>query len=289
MLLLSSGSSPGYNDLFGQDSGRTSSFGLGKRPMECGRCASPRSPFSSSARSADVVPYLVLVPIHAKAPPLRPTHKGLAVQETIARAPEEPTRLAVCQAEAPPVGFVEVTMLPWLSVATQSEAEGHERSSIAPAGSTAFATSLGQAVVPPVGWFDVTMLPLKSTATHSEAEGQETAFICAVPSTRLRALQPETPPVGLLELTTLPCASTATQRDAEAQETLRRPLSTFAVCQAEAPPLGWVDVTTLPLKSAATQSDAEAQDTPLSATWSTFAVCQADAPPAGLVEVITLP
>jgi hypothetical protein len=82
-----------------------------------------------------------------------------------------PSTSVTRQAEAPPVGSVEVTTLPELSTATQSFAVGQETASrpFSPSASTSV-----QAEAPPVGSVEVMRLPTSSTATQSFLDGQET-------------------------------------------------------------------------------------------------------------------
>jgi hypothetical protein len=66
-------------------------------------------------------------------------------------------------------------MSPVVSVATHSEADGHDRASIDGFDGALSAVNV-QAAAPPVGFIDVKILPEKlSTATHIEALGHEIA------------------------------------------------------------------------------------------------------------------
>src|SRR5947208_734775 len=82
-----------------------------------------------------------------------------------------PSTLATLQAPAPPVGLVELTTLPPLSTATQSDVDGHEMPLIPLLPSTLVTV---QAPAPPVGLVEVTTLPTLSTATQSDVDGHET-------------------------------------------------------------------------------------------------------------------
>ena len=73
------------------------------------------------------------------------------------------------QAEAPPVGLVEVTSLPSWSAATQ-RFEMHETLVIQFSPSTLAAT---HEETPPVGLVEVKTLPNESVATHRVVEWQE--------------------------------------------------------------------------------------------------------------------
>jgi hypothetical protein len=77
------------------------------------------------------------------------------------------------QADAPPVGLVEVIMFPALSTPTQRDALGHETLVRALWLST---TTKVQADAPPVGLVEVNTLPRLSTATQSDTFGHETPW-----------------------------------------------------------------------------------------------------------------
>src|SRR5690348_12098104 len=75
------------------------------------------------------------------------------------------------QAPAPPVGSVVLNTLPAPSIATHSDAEGHEtdrKPDFSSVSSTAF-----QVPAPPAGFVELRTWPLLSTATHSEVDAQE--------------------------------------------------------------------------------------------------------------------
>ncbi len=92
-----------------------------------------------------------------------------------------PPIAVVFHADAPPVGRVEVTMLPGLpaSTATHSLTVGHEMPvspAVPPSVAAVESTCTGelQNLRPPVGFLEVITFPLASTTTHSLVVGHET-------------------------------------------------------------------------------------------------------------------
>ena len=79
--------------------------------------------------------------------------------------------LLVLQAVAPPVGLVELSVLPTESTATHSVTVGQETPSSALPSSM---SASFQAPAPPVGSVEVRTSPVSSTATHSVVVGHET-------------------------------------------------------------------------------------------------------------------
>jgi hypothetical protein len=121
--------------------------------------------------------------------------------------------LATCQAEAPPVGLLEVTTLPTLSTATHSDELAHEIASSLFPGST-WVTF--QAAVPPVGSLEVTTSPDPSPATHSVADGHDTV-VRSAPSIG-SAVHAYCPAVGSVEVSRIPPLTTA-QNELDTHET----------------------------------------------------------------------
>ena len=84
---------------------------------------------------------------------------------------EAPAIDVVCHALAPPVGFVEVTIVLSSPTATQNVAVGHETfaSSVVDARRVSF-----QAEAPPVGSVEVMIRPPSPTTAQKDAVGHET-------------------------------------------------------------------------------------------------------------------
>jgi hypothetical protein len=125
------------------------------------------------------------------------------------------------QADAAPVGLVEVTTLPEVSTATHRLEIGHEMPVRKCEPSASIFT---QSEIPPAGSVETTMLPEESTPTQRnplsvEALVHEMPVRKVVPSTSVSD-QADAPPVGLVEVKALPKLPTATHREAVGHEML---------------------------------------------------------------------
>jgi hypothetical protein len=99
----------------------------------------------------------------------------------------DPTGVGVDHADAPPVGFVEVSTYPKWSTATHSDGDAHD-TSVSSSGSpysafSSISTGADHADAPPVGSVDVSTFPSLSTATHNADTGHEMLWMAFVPST----------------------------------------------------------------------------------------------------------
>jgi len=109
-----------------------------------------------------------------------------------------------------------------LSVATQSDADGHDT---ADSGLPASTDARLHAAAPPVGFAVVTALPASSTATQNVAETHRSPVI-AFKSTFVD-VQADAGPVGLVDVETFPLPSPTAHSAVEGQDTDVRP--SFAV------------------------------------------------------------
>src|SRR5580700_3518816 len=226
-----------------------------------------------------------------------PTQSPALGQISAASGAFESTPVVGFQADAPPVGLVDVnTKLPALPVASAAQrvAVGHVTGPISldpPAGESTAASV--HAEVPPVGFVDVTRFPSRSAATQSEASGQAIdwnppGFAPSAATT----FQPEAGPVGAVVVTMLPSWSAPTQRVAlgHAIAPKTRSVSTSIAFHADAPPVGSVDTATCPTSSPAMQRVVDGQAMALiELVLSMSTVVQAEAPPVGFVEINALP
>ena len=121
------------------------------------------------------------------------------------------------QALAPPVGSVELRMMP-PPPATHSETDGHDTTETP--GSTGV---LVHALALPVGSVEVKMSPSESTATQSETDGQDKDPRRKPPAgSTLAFVHVLAPPVGSVELKMLPSESPATHSETDGHETAAR-------------------------------------------------------------------
>src|ERR1700758_2954735 len=101
------------------------------------------------------------------------------------------------QVLAPPVGSVDLRMLPLRSPATHSETDAHD-TALRPYRTPRSTGVLVHALAPPVGSVEVTILPSSSTATHSETEGHDTP-VRRFFGSMLAFVHMLAPPVGSVE------------------------------------------------------------------------------------------
>src|SRR5215469_12582468 len=201
-----------------------------------------------------------------------------------------------CHADAPPVGFVDVMMLPPLPPTTHSVLVGQLTDSSSIALST---PATCQAEAPPVGLADDRTSPLLSTATHGDVPAHPIAVIKVLAwkgtESRCTACHAEVRRAGSVETRMLPASSPARHSELAGQSRLVIALipSTVADFHAEAPPPGFFETKTIPASAACPPETAThicrlAQDTSARAVvrWTSI-TCQAAEPPAGLDVVST--
>jgi hypothetical protein len=149
---------------------------------------SPRVPTHNRTEGHDTASNCTpVVVVHALAPPVGSvevriplllsvtTHRLADAHETASSALSprysevSGSTFVTVHAPAPPVGSVEVTMLP-PPTATHSSLDGHDTSV------KMFATlaALAHAPVPPAGSVEISTSPTLSTATHKPVDGQDT-------------------------------------------------------------------------------------------------------------------
>jgi hypothetical protein len=135
----------------------------------------PSRGWASTRKSTDQLSALGSVETRTLPPASTATQSVREAQE-MPKIVTLPSALLTCQADSPPVGFVDVRILPAPSLATQRLSLGHATPYIGialfvfPALSTDAAT---QVPAPPAGLVEVRMFPASSAATQNVFETQE--------------------------------------------------------------------------------------------------------------------